>query len=419
MQDNYHITENKSYTWTWFRSLLKIIEDYKQINFIVEKVQSSFIEYLGYLKTEIFIVENPESGNEKNYVDKLASSQFFSREVIEDIFLHKKPCKLDDKQIIFPLECEDRTLGLLYIQSANRISEEEYDLLWSFCDHLAIRVNELQMPVNIDSLSKSKIKEISNSIFNNLKSFLEASLERLKVLEEQNIQLVELNKTRTELINNVSHELRTPLVSIMGFSNLLQRHEPRPDLIKEASEQIQSAGSRLSRMIDDLIQLNRASTRGWEIVFEKLDIGEIAKFVTNTLSPLNQEHNFTFNYLAEYPLIQADRKLLRQVIENLLINAIKYSPDGGEINCSITIDDKKQELYFAIKDNGIGMTKEENDRVFERFYRAKNPKTENIPGLGLGLSICRDVIEALAGKITCESEFGKGSVFTITFSYGN
>lgn len=412
--------ENRTYSWSWFRSLVKIIKDYDQVNLIVEKVQQSFIDYLNYFRAEIFIVENPDKeGNEKNYVDKLASSSFFSREVIEDIFLHKKPCRLDDKQVIFPLETEDRILGLVYVYSKEPISQEGFNMLWSFCDHLANRVNELQMPTNLDPVSKTKIKEISNSIFNNLKSFLEASLGRLKVLEEQNIQLVEVNRTRTELINNVSHELRTPLVSIMGFSNLLQRHEAKPELIKEASEQIQSAGSRLSRMIDDLIQLNRASTRGWDINSEKLDIGEITKFVINTLAPLNKDHNFTVSYINEYPLIQADRKLLRQVIENLLINAIKYSPYGGEINCSIKIDEEKKELIFAIRDNGIGMTREEHDRVFERFYRAKNPQTENIPGLGLGLSICKDVIEALDGRISCESEFGTGSIFTITFNYGN
>lgn len=410
--------ENKIFSWSWFRNLLKIIDDYNHINQIVETVQNSFVKYLNYEKVEIFIVENPEKeGIEKSYVDKLASSDFFSKEVIEDIFLHKKPYTQNSSELIFPLESEDRVLGLIYIKSQKNINEEEFSLLWSFADQLAAKVNELQLPKNLDPLSKAQIKEISNSIFNNLKSFLEASLERLKVLEEQNIQLVELNKTRTELINNVSHELRTPLVSIMGFSNLLQRHEIKPDLIKEASEQIQSAGSRLSRMIDDLIQLNRASTRGWEIVLEKLDIGEIGKFVVKTLSQLNKEHNFTFNYPDVYPLIQADRKLLRQVIENLIINAIKYSPNGGEIKCLIIVDQQKKEVNFAIKDNGIGMTKEEHDRVFERFYRAKNPQTENIPGLGLGLSICRDVIEALGGKISCESEFEQGSIFTISFLY--
>lgn len=404
--------------WTWLRNLIKVVEDLHDIPAIVTKVQESFTQYLGFEATEIYIVEDPQNNqttSEKTYADKLATSSFFNRSVIEEIFLHKRPCRKSEDEIIFPLEVDDRILGLIYIKTGKVLDEFGYELLWSFADQLAERVNQILLPQHFNIESKAQIRELSNTIFNNLKSFLEASLERLKLLEEQNLQLVELNRTRTELINNVSHELRTPLVSIMGFSNILQRHEISAELVQEASQQIQSAGSRLSRMIDDLIQLNRASTKGWEINIEKLDIGEIARFVVSALSPLHKDHQFTFSYTGEYPLIDADRKLLRQVIENLTINAIKYSPDGGEINYSINLDNHKQKLFLAISDNGIGMTEEEHSKIFERFYRAKNQRTENISGLGLGLTICKDIVEALNGKIESESKFGQGSIFTISF----
>ncbi len=411
-------TESKILNWSWLRNLLKIVEDSKTIPEIIQKVQQAFTEYLAFEATEIFIVEDIESDEEgKSYADKLASSSFFSRDVIEEIFLHKRPCRKSNDELILPIETDDRILGLIYIKAGRDLDDSCYELLWSFVDHLAIIVNQILMPENFNPESKEQIKKISNSIFNNLKSFLEASLERLKVLEEQNLQLVELNKTRTELINNVSHELRTPLVSIMGFSNILQRHEIKPELIKEASEQILSAGSRLSRMIDDLIQLNRASTKGWVINVEKLDIGEIARFVVEGFTPLHKDHNFTLHFPENYPLIAGDRKLLRQVLENLLINAIKYSPDGGEINCSIRLDEEHHELNFSVRDQGIGMTEKEHSKIFDRFYRAKNPKTKNIAGLGLGLSICKDVVEALNGRIASSSSFGEGSTFTISFGY--
>lgn len=399
--------------WLWLRSLIKIIEDCDNIRTLIDKVTSSLQDYLGFEECEIIIVENAES--DKSSIDKLAASSFFSRNVIQDIFLHKRPSRNTLYEVIFPLESYERIQGLLHIKSPAVLDDSEVEILWSFADHLARIIDDVQIPEK--SSSKIKIKEISNSIFNNLKSFLEASLERLKVLEEQNLQLVELNKTRTELINNVSHELRTPLVSIMGFSNILQRHEIKPELIREASEQILSAGSRLSRMIDDLIQLNRASNKGWDLHVERLDIGEISRYVVDSLAPLNKNHSFVFDFPDDYPLIDGDRKLIRQVIENLLINAIKYSPDGGEIKCSIKIDVDKHLLKFMVSDQGIGMTKEENARIFDRFFRAKNPKTENISGLGLGLSICKDVVEALHGTITSVSEFGKGSTFVISFGY--
>jgi signal transduction histidine kinase len=101
----------------------------------------------------------------------------------------------------------------------------------------------------------------------------------------------------------------------------------------------------------------------------------------------------------------------------LLINAIKYSPDGGEIKSVIELDPDRNILRFKIIDQGIGMTKEEHARAFDRFYRAKNTKTENIAGLGLGLSICKDVVEAMHGTIGSYSEFGQGSTFIISFGY--
>ena len=409
--------EQKSINWHWLRNLVKVIEELKSIDEIVNKVKESLIQYTEIMEVEIHLIDELDINHEQG-IDQLAGSDFFGREVIESIFLHKEPKQISQNEIIFPIENSERILGLAYVKTQGNVEKESFELLWSFMDQLAILIHNIVLPQNQNPDSKLKIKDISNSIFNNLKSFLEASLERLAELEKQNQQLVELNKTRTELINNVSHELRTPLVSIMGFSNILQRHEIKPELIREASEQIQSAGGRLSRMIDDLLQLNRASTKGWVVNVERLDLGEIAKYVVESLSPLHKAHQFTFDYPDEgYPLIDGDRKLIRQVIENLLINAIKYSPDGGEIKSKVENDTENQRLSLSVHDSGIGMTEEENEKVFQRFFRAKNPKTENIAGLGLGLTICKDVVEALKGEISSSSSFGDGSCFKISFNY--
>lgn len=421
---NYFVLGDKTIqnqvNWQWLRGLFRILADQEDITSLQSKLKESFLDYLKIRDAEIVVIHSLDNKlSEKEQIDKLASSSFFNRNVIEDIFLHKKPCTPSSSEIIFPLEADNRILGLIYFSFYQDFSDYDFEILWSFCDLLSTKISELQLPIPLNTQSRFQIKEISDSVFNNLKSFLEASLERLKVLEEQNIQLVELNKTRTDLINNVSHELRTPLVSIMGFSNILQRHEISQELILEASEQIQQAGSRLSRMIDDLIQLNRASTKGWSISLEKVDLGEIARYVVNSLSPLHKEHNFDFDFDFDYPLIQADRKLIRQVIENLIINSIKYSPQGGQITCRIRVDSSCGIIAFSVVDNGIGMSDLEKLRVFERFYRAKNPQTENISGLGLGLSISKDVVEAMNGTIHCESNYGEGSVFTMSFAYGN
>lgn len=406
---------NKKLNWQWFRNLINLLEEAQTINELKSIIIESFTKYQDAKKIEIIITESTLDDDKfEEEINKFVQSYELSHDNIENLIIKRTPCKLSSSSYIFPLESAGRILGLFKMELNSSFSDNYLNLIWSFSDAVGETINSL---LNLGPNSKKEAKDASFSIFNNMKGFLEASLERLKSLEEQNQQLIKINETRTELINNVSHELRTPLVSIMGFSKLLQRREIEQNLVLEASEQIQSAGSRLSRMIDDLIQLNRASTQGWQLNVERLDLGEIGRIVVESLSPLNKKHKFSFDYPDDYPMIEGDRKLLRQVIENLLLNALKYSPKGGEIRLFIEIDKKNGRLNFSVKDEGIGMTETEQSRIFDRFYRAKNKDTENISGLGLGLSICKDVVEALNGNITCQSQFNEGSTFTISMRY--
>ncbi len=397
--------------WSWLRKLLHLIEDEHELDRLKEQVSYSICKYLNFRTCEIFIFE----GNEKQQINELASASYFKRQLMQDIFIKREPYLNSELELICPLEAQDRILGLIYFEALNieQLSEAELELLWSFSDHLARKISELQMPAHMNRASRKKFKTLSSTIFNNLRGFLEASLEKLKLLEEQNQKLVEVNKLRTELINNVSHELRTPLVSILGFSNILQRHEISEALVREASQQIQSAGSRLSRMIDDLIQLSRVENRGWDLNLELLDLGDITKLSIEEFAPLNPQHNFVFIADQNYPLIEGDRKLLRRIIDNLFTNAIKYSPEGGEICAKLVLDNKRLDL--SISDQGIGILSEDLENIFERFFRAKNEKTQQIPGLGLGLSICKDAVTAMNGSIHCQSRLGQGSVFTVSF----
>jgi signal transduction histidine kinase len=406
---------NKKLDWQWFRNLIKLLEEVQGINELKSIIIESFTKYQDTKNIELIITESTlDDDLFEDEINKFVQEHELSHENIEELIIKRMPCKLSSTSYVFPLESAGRILGLFKIEHNSKLDNNYLNMIWGFSDAVSEIVNVL---LNLGPNSKTEAKNTSYSIFNNMKGFLEASLERLKSVEEQNQQLIKINETRTELINNVSHELRTPLVSIMGFSKLLQRREIEQSLVLEASEQIQSAGSRLSRMIDDLIQLNRANTQGWQLNVERLDLGEIGKIVIESLSPLNKKHKFSFDYPEDYPMIEGDRKLLRQVIENLLLNSLKYSPKGGEISMQMTLDKRNQRLNFSVKDEGIGMTSDEQSKIFDRFYRAKNKNTENISGLGLGLSICKDVIEALNGTITCESKYNEGSIFTISMRY--
>ncbi len=397
--------------WHWLRKLLQLTEDETDLERLKNKITESICKYLRFRNCEIYIFE----GNEKQAINELANASYFKRQLMQDIFIKREPYQNSSTELICPLEAQDRIVGLIYFEAERpeQLLEQELEILWSFADHLARKISDLQMPSHMNRASRKKFKTLSNTIFNNLRGFLEASLEKLKLLEEQNQKLVEVNKLRTELINNVSHELRTPLVSILGFSNILQRHEITESLVREAAQQIQSAGTRLSRMIDDLIQLSRVENRGWDLNLELLDIGDIARLSIEEFAPLNPDHKIIFKAPEEYPLIEGDRKLIRRIIDNLITNAIKYSPDGGEILVEVTVNNKRVELN--ISDQGIGIITEDIANIFERFFRAKNERTQQVPGLGLGLSICKDAVTAMNGSIECQSRYGQGSVFIVGF----
>jgi len=405
--------ESSTENWAWMRSFLRVLDDVPELEELKNKVSSSFKEYLGYEECDVHIFEN----SDKNTLNDLANSSFFDRHLMEEMFIKKKPYVKSPNELCLPLECYERTLGVIYFKGNNVFEPERVSLLWAFSDQLAVRISDLQIPRHVSSNFKEKFRDISNTIFDNLKGFLEASIEKLKLLEEQNQKLAEVNQLRTELINNVSHELRTPLVSILGFSKILQRHEISEDLVHESSEQIQAAGARLSRMIDDLIQLNRVESKGWDLNLEIVDLGEIAQYAFEEFAPFNTKNKFILDLgegdeVTKFD-VEGDRKLLRQILDNLITNAIKYSPEGGEIRCSL----RKQDGFIdvAIQDQGIGMLAEEKSRIFERFYRAKNDKSKNIAGLGLGLSICKDAVTALNGTIDCDSSYSEGSRFNVRF----
>lgn|GEM_PF-2203169 len=406
-----NIDKNTRANWNWLRKLLQVHEDETDLDRLKNKIADSICKYLGFRNCEIYIFE----GDQKKQINELASASYFKRQLMQDIFIKREPYQNSSTELICPLEAQDRVVGLIYFEanSPEQLGQAETELLWSFADHLARKISETQMPSHMNRASRRKFKTLSNTIFNNLRGFMEASLEKLKLLEEQNQKLEEVNKLRTELINNVSHELRTPLVSILGFSNILQRHKVSEELVNEAAQQIQSAGTRLSRMIDDLIQLSRVENRGWDLNLELLDLGDIARLSIEEFAPIYPEHQLSYEAPAEYPLIEGDRKLIRRIIDNLITNAIKYSPDGGDIRAQVSVNNKRVEL--SISDHGIGISHDDQPNIFERFYRAKNERTQQVPGLGLGLSICKDAVIAMSGTISCISEYGSGSRFTVSF----
>lgn len=230
----------------------------------------------------------------------------------------------------------------------------------------------------------------------------------------QNENLREQDRLRTNFINNISHEFRTPLSSILGFSKMLVTKNSLNDSAKEIAQQIQSAAGRLSSLVTDFLQINRITTEGWLAHFEPCDIGEIIKSSAEEFSSLNKTHKISYKVSDNYPILKTDPKLIRQVTDNLISNAIKYSPSGSIIKITLEVSDNKKEILVTVTDEGIGITRDEMPKIFNRLYQSSSPEVQKTPGSGLGLTICREIMIGLGGKIHAESESGKGSKFTFT-----
>jgi signal transduction histidine kinase len=225
----------------------------------------------------------------------------------------------------------------------------------------------------------------------------------------------ELDRLKSELLQTVSHELRTPLGSIKGFTTTLIEHDRRLSREEklEFLEIIDQESDRLRGLIEDLLDMSKIEAGVLQLDHQALPV---AKLVLEAIKPVaghSPEHNFEAAVPADL-FAQADPKRIRQVLHNLLENAVKYSPDGGMIRVQARREDVA--IVVSVLDQGIGIPRHDLPRVFDRFHRVDSEVGRRVGGSGLGLAICRGIVEAHGGRIWAESEPGTGSVFSFTLS---
>ncbi|MCL5961731.1 MAG: ATP-binding protein [Chloroflexi bacterium] len=219
-----------------------------------------------------------------------------------------------------------------------------------------------------------------------------------------------LERLRDEFLSMAAHELKTPVASIKGYTQLLQRwapegHDPREGKILKI---IDRQSDRLSRLVQELLEVSRLQLGRMELRKERIDLVKLAKEVVEGIAPTTDKHHLLFQGPAS-AIIEADRNRLEQVLINLLDNAIRYSPEGGDIETRVMISE--DEAIVAVRDRGVGIPKERQERIFEQFYRAHAGTPYDFGGMGVGLYISRQVVERHNGRIRFESEEGKGSTF--------
>lgn len=227
-------------------------------------------------------------------------------------------------------------------------------------------------------------------------------------------------RERRLFVSNVSHELRTPLTSVKSYLEALDEgalSEPvAPDFIKVSLDET----NRMMRMVTDLLHLSRIDNATSNLDVELINFTAFITFILNRFDKIkSQDENLKYELIRDYPItsvwIEIDTDKMTQVIDNILNNAIKYSPEGGKITVSMKTTDNQ--MILSISDQGLGIPKEDLPKIFDRFYRVDKARSRAQGGTGLGLAIAKEIIKQHNGFIWAKSEYGKGSTFTIVLPY--
>jgi PAS domain S-box-containing protein len=236
-----------------------------------------------------------------------------------------------------------------------------------------------------------------------------ARKEHQKVIEYR-----ELDRLKTNLLSTISHELRTPLASIKGYASLLLMFNHKLDKAQktESIEAIDRSTDRLTELIDHLLDMSRLDAGLLRLTLQPVNMREIICAAVDEVKLRSPKYNFKNQIKDRLPETMADGRRLRQVLDNILENAVKYSPEGTEI--SVLTEIRGNDLLISISDQGRGIDKAEHKKIFERMYRIEQRLQKDPGGLGLGLSLCKALVEGHGGKIWVESKPGKGSTFYFT-----
>ncbi|BDB09353.1 cell wall metabolism sensor histidine kinase VicK [Streptococcus toyakuensis] len=227
-------------------------------------------------------------------------------------------------------------------------------------------------------------------------------------------------RERRLFVSNVSHELRTPLTSVKSYLEALDEgalSEPvAPDFIKVSLDET----NRMMRMVTDLLHLSRIDNATSHLDVELINFTAFITFILNRFDKMRgPDEEKKYELVRDYPItsvwIEIDTDKMTQVIDNILNNAIKYSPDGGKIK--VTMKTTDDQMILSISDQGLGIPKQDLPRIFDRFYRVDRARSRAQGGTGLGLSIAKEIIKQHNGFIWAKSEYGKGSTFTIVLPY--
>ena len=261
-------------------------------------------------------------------------------------------------------------------------------------------------------ISESSFSEHKQQLLLSLSDYAAIALENTHLYESVN----KANRAKSEFVSLVAHELKQPMTAIRGYADMLVKGGAGS--ITSQQEQfvnaIRDSTQRMQTLIFDLQDISRMETGQMRLEKSPTDLRNVIKMAAREIkNPIeSKSQNLALNVQNDLPLVEADPTRLMQIVTNLLSNAHKYTQEGGRIRVRAWQQDNM--VRCAISDNGVGMTKEEQSKLFTKFFRAEAPGMESVPGTGLGLCIVKNLVEAQGGEINVKSEIGKGSTFAFS-----
>ncbi|MFZ5595768.1 MAG: ATP-binding protein [Bacillota bacterium] len=318
-----------------------------------------------------------------------------------------------------PLYNGDKVTGAILLLSpqeqANKTLTQIYKIIWGTTGvsmviaSVFIYILSVKISRPVENIQKAAAAIAEGRFTDDLKPSGSDEVAQLtKTFNYMKNRLMQIEEMRKDLIANVSHELRTPLTSISGFILGILDGVIPPGEQEKYLRLAYEETARLNRLVNDLLQLARIQTGNISLNREKIDVGDFLREIAEENSLATARRNIALTSASpDGVLIYADRDRLKQILINLLHNAINYSGEGGEI--SIQAQKTGDSLMVTVSDSGPGIPEDQLDLIFEKFYRVEKSRSREIPGTGLGLSIARELVELHGGKIYARNKPGRGT----------
>jgi len=374
-----------------------------------EAIQRSF----NYFDVTIFLIERDEremtlAAHSGSYIDFLPHGyrQRLSEGIVGWVAEHGQPVLANDvtldprymsyqyhntnSELALPISIDNDVIGVLNVEDTKLHAFDETDVLVleTLCDQIGSAIRNAKL---FDEIKKS------------------------------NQRLMELDRLKTDFVGIVSHDFRTPLSTIMlAAKSLLRKEETlKLDRLREYLGIIVDQASKLSKLAEDTLSIAKIEAGQLNYQFKIVNVESVIQEAVSMVK-ISSRHNFHYAVDLNSSYVRGDQNKLRQVLQNLISNAVKYSPAGGKISVIVGQHDQQpDEVLFSVTDEGLGIPQEYMGRLFQKYTRVESGEATKIKGTGLGLWICREIIKAHGGRIWVESEVGKGSTFKFLVKRGN